>query len=394
MKEKKHSIFFKITRVLLITISGILIAATVILLALSPAKIDPLLDQNGNTYPNGIAERVMIDVGDMELGAFLLGEDIDNPILLYMHGGPGMPSLFMEEGHHYPERLEKYFTVCYLEQRGTVSSYDKNMPLDKLNYELMIEDTKLVTDYLSERFGQEKIYLFGVSWGTYLTTKTAHKYPDLYMAVINTGQVADSIRSERETYDYLLALATEDNDTKALELLKKYNPEEDPEVVTTKDYLYDVRGPLVEKYRVGSSRFTTVGVSGLMGATLAFRGYTVPEKLSAYKASMISLENVRKDAPEDILYNFTQQEVPFFIVMGEYDYQTTANLALEFYDNLDAPIKEFVLFKNAAHSISVDYPQAFAQYVASVIDKVDTNRDSTPASNEYEIAVERDFLKK
>ena len=391
MKVQKHSAFFKIMRVLLITIAVILIAAVVALFALSPAKIDPLLDQNGNTCLNGIAERVMIDVGDMELGAFLLGEDTDNPILLYMHGGPGMPALFMDSAHYYPERLEKYFTVCYLEQRGTASSYDKNMPLDKLNYELMIEDTKLVTDYLSERFGQEKIYLLGISWGTYLTTKTAHKYPDSYMAVINLGQMADAVRSERETYDYLLTLATENDDTKALELLRQYNPDENPESLTTADYLYNVRGPLVEKYRIGSSRFKTTGLMDLIGATLTFKGYTVPEKLSAYKSSMISLEHVGNSAPQDILYSFTQHEVPFFIIMGEYDYQTTTNLAREFYDNLDAPIKEFVLFKDAAHGVSDDYPQAFAQCVANVIGKVDTNRDSTPAANEYEIVAERDL---
>jgi len=90
--------------------------------------------------------------------------------------------------------------------------------------------------------------------------------------------------------------------------------------------------------------------------------------------------------------DFTKQEVPFFIIMGEYDYQTTANLAREFYIKLDAPIKEFVLFKDAAHFISADYPQVFAQYVASIIDKSDTNRDSTPLENEYEMKAEPEFF--
>ena len=390
-KTKKHSVLFKIMRGIIITIGVIIVAAIITLFALSPGKIDPLLDQEGNTYPNGIAERVMIDVGDMELGAFLLGENIDNPILLYMHGGPGMPTLFMDTAHYYPERLEKYFTVCYLDQRGTASSYDKKMPLDKLNYEVMIEDTKVVTDYLSERFAQEKIYLYGVSWGTYLTTKTAHKYPDSYMAVINSGQVADSVRSERETYDYLVTLSTQDNDTEALSLLEKYNPDEDPKALTSAEYLYNVRAPLVEKYLLGTSHFHKSGVMDALGALSTFKGYKVFEKLNTYKSSMVSLEHVGNSAPEDILSNFAQQDVPFFIIMGEYDYQTTANLAKEFYEKIDAPIKEFVLFKDAAHIIPADYPQAFAQCVASVIDKVDINRDSTPATKEEEITAKRDF---
>ena len=78
--------------------------------------------------------------------------------------------------------------------------------------------------------------------------------------------------------------------------------------------------------------------------------------------------------------------------MGEYDYQTTANLAREFYDALDAPMKEFVLFKDAAHFIAADYPQAFAQCLASVIDKADKNRESTPVSNESEMEAERDLF--
>ena len=393
--EKKKSfprVLLKILATLLIIILVLLLVATIVLFVLSPGKIDPLLNQNGDPYPNGIAERVMIDVGDMEQCAFLLGEDVNNPVLLYVHGGPGMSELFMDEAHYYPERLQKYFTVCYWDQRGTGASYDKDMPLDLLNYQVMIEDTKAVTDYLCERFGQEKIYLFGISWGTYLTTKTAHKYPESYMAVINTGQMADSVRSERETYDYLLELTTQNGDNESLMLLRQYNPDENPEALTSKDYLYNVRGPIVEKYMLGSSRFHTTSMMELISGILTFKGYTVSEKLSGYKASMLSLEHIGASTTQDILSDFTQQKVPFFIIMGEYDYQTTTNLAREFYGALDAPIKEFVLFKDAAHGISSDYPQAFAQCVASVIDKVDTHRDSTPASNEYEIVAERDFL--
>ena len=393
MNKEKQSfgrVLWKIIRVILIIIAVILVGAVIMLFAISPAKIDPLKDQNGKKYPNGIAERVMIDVGDMKLGAFLLGEDVDNPVLLYMHGGPGMPVLFMDDSHYFPERLEKYFTVCYLDQRGVGASYDKNMPLEKLNDQLMIEDTKAVTDYLIERFDQEKIYLFGISWGTCLTTQTAHKYPDSYMAVINTGQVADSVRSERETYDYLSRLAEENNDEKSLALLQKYNPDMNPKALITKDYLYDVRAPIVEKYKLGSSHFKTSSLWHPISSVLTFKGYTVMEKLNIYKGSMLSLEHIQ--ASENIMNDFTKQEVPFFIIMGEYDFQTTANLAREFYDKMDAPIKEFVLFKNAAHFISGDYPQDFAKYVASVIDKVEINRDSTSLTNEYEMEAEPEFF--
>ena len=51
-----------------------------------------------------------------------------------------------------------------------------------------------------------------------------------------------------------------------------------------------------------------------LASVMSFEGYTVSEKLGIYNASMLSLEHINNSASEDILSDFTQQEVPFFII--------------------------------------------------------------------------------
>jgi pimeloyl-ACP methyl ester carboxylesterase len=41
-----------------------------------------------------------------------------------------------------------------------------------------VADTLAVTDYLRERFGQDKIYLLGHSWGSFIGIQAAQRAPE------------------------------------------------------------------------------------------------------------------------------------------------------------------------------------------------------------------------
>lgn len=45
-------------------------------------------------------------------------------------------------------------------------------------------------------------------------------------------------------------------------------------------------------------------------------------------------------------------DIPVYFVMGKFDYMTSVNAAKDYYEDLTAPVKNFVLFENSAH-----YPQ-------------------------------------
>ena len=94
----------------------------------------------------------------MKQGMFIRGENRNNPVLLYLHGGPGTPMLqfisYLEENH----RLEKYFTICYWDQRGSGMTYSKDTDASTMTLHQMVEDTLEVTKYLKRLFQIEKIY--------------------------------------------------------------------------------------------------------------------------------------------------------------------------------------------------------------------------------------------
>ena len=153
----------------------------------SPGRLTPLKDTQGNIIPGSVSEKVWIDINGIKQGMFIRGEDIQNPVLLYLHGGPGTPLFQFISYLEKEERLERYFTVCYWDQRGAGMTYDKSTDPTTMTVDQLVEDTREVTEYLKSRFGQNKIYLLGHSWGSYLGVKTIEKYPENYLAYIGIG---------------------------------------------------------------------------------------------------------------------------------------------------------------------------------------------------------------
>ena len=156
----------------LFSIIGIVFICLLLIMANSPGKLAPLKDEQGNAIENSISEKVWVDINGIKQGMFIRGENPQNPVILYLHGGPGTPMLQFISYLEKNERLEKYFTICYWDQRGSGMTYNKSTDPSTMTVEQMVEDTHKVTEYLKERFGQDKIYLIGHSWGSYLGVKT------------------------------------------------------------------------------------------------------------------------------------------------------------------------------------------------------------------------------
>ncbi len=215
---------FKIIGIIFASIVGIVAAGFVILAASSPGRLKPLKDADGREIASALAEKTFLEIGGLRQGMFIRSENPANPVILFLHGGPGSPELPMIIPAEHPERLEKYFTVCYWDQRGAGMSFDESLTSADAALERYVEDTRDVTEYLRERFGVDKIYLAGHSWGSYLGVKVIEAYPELYAAYIGIGQVTRQQESERLAYDYMLTHATEIGDEEAVAQLQQFDP--------------------------------------------------------------------------------------------------------------------------------------------------------------------------
>ena len=200
-------------RIMLIIPAVILVCVFIlagVLLACSPGKPAPFLDENGSPLAGSISEKVFVNINGVEQGMFIKSKDVTHPVLLYLHGG--MPDYFLTQ--KYPTGLEDYFTVVWWEQRGSGLSYSADIPPETMNLEQMISDTLAVTNYLRQRFGKEKIYLMGHSGGTFIGIQVAARAPELYYAYIGVAQMSNQLKSEKLAYDYMLEQFRENGNTR------------------------------------------------------------------------------------------------------------------------------------------------------------------------------------
>ena len=369
----------KMATVLFLIISILFIGLLIVLIN-SPGKLPPLKDKQGNIIQGSISEKVWLEAGGMKQGMFIRGENPENPVILYLHGGPGVPMLqfilYLEKIGEIDinERLEKYFTVCYWEQRGAGMTYSKSTDPSTMTLEQMVEDTYEVTEYLKSRFGQDKIYLMGQSWGSYLGVNIIQKYPENYLAYIGVGQSVNFVESERLSYHYMLNHAKDINDKDAFEKLEKFDPYAKGFPMLQKeghelDYLM-VRTKLVGKYGIGHMRQFPRGMtynSGILRCLFGFKGYTLSEKINWIPGtdfSMIQLFPPMIDI--DLFVSSTKFEIPFYIVQGAYDYQTSKVLAQKYLNVIEAPKKEFFMFENSAHSPNLEEPERFVEVFCKI----------------------------
>ena len=100
-----------------------------------------------------IDEKICIDYRNNKYYLRIRSCDINNPVMLFLHGGPGTPD--RGQTMHYQSSLADKFTLVCFDQRGSGLAYDKKEP--DLTLATAIEDLHNVVDYLKERFNKEKL---------------------------------------------------------------------------------------------------------------------------------------------------------------------------------------------------------------------------------------------
>jgi len=340
----------------MLIISSILLACTLILigvlLACSPGKPEPFLDENGNPLAGSISEKVFVNINGVEQGMFIKGKDVTNPVLLYLHGG--MPEYFLTP--KYPTGLEDDFTVVWWEQRGSGISYSADIPAETMTLEQMISDTLVVTNYLRNRFGKEKIYLMGHSGGTFIGIQAAAQAPELYYAYLGMAQMSNQLKSESLAYEYMLDQFKENGNSKMVQRL-----EAAPVTMTggtPYSYLL-VRDEAMHSLGIGTTHDMKSVVSGIFIPSFQFREYTLGEKIDLWRgksqSGVASLwdEMITMDLSNQV----TEFAIPVYFFHGVYDYTCSYTVAKSYFEKLNAPVKGFYTFEQSAHSPLFEEPE-------------------------------------
>ena len=141
----------------LFAIAIVMLATLLAVLAwLRPRSTAAIVDTQGRPLPGSVATLEQVKLGGVEQGLLIRGHNAANPVLLYLHGGPGTSELGMVRKHNLPV-LEKHYTVAVWDQRGAGLSYAAREPESGMNVEQFIADAHELTLLLCRRFQQPKI---------------------------------------------------------------------------------------------------------------------------------------------------------------------------------------------------------------------------------------------
>jgi pimeloyl-ACP methyl ester carboxylesterase len=334
---------------------GLIALAMLIML---PASTPPILGADGKPLPGSIASLEKVRLGGADQWIMIRAHSADKPVLLYLSGGPGQSDL------PYPrvlfDDLSRDFVVVGWDQRGTGKSYPALDPVSGLTLEQAVLDTIELTDYLRERFDEDKIYLLGESWGSTLGVLAAQRRPDLYYAFIGSGQMVSQRETDRRLYQDVLALAERTGDTQLAASMRAFGeppyadiPYGNAFVMGQYDRLYLPYTPPEAYITRGSA--ANLGFFGVLGSE-----YSFVEKFNVLRGLMDMFTIMYPQLQGiDFRRDVMQLDVPIYILDGQAELTSRRDLALEWFDVLNAPHKRIFSFENAAHAVAFEQFEAF-----------------------------------
>jgi len=343
------------TRRSMAAISLVALVALAIVIA-RPAAAEPIRDEKGDTVAGSFSEKIHVDINGVDMGMFIKGTNADNPVLLFVHGGPGMPEYWMTQRH--PIDIYDEFTVVWWDQRGAGLSYDPDIAPETMTAEQFVDDTLSVTRYLLDRFDQDKLYLMAHSWGSYNGIQAVSRAPELYSAYIGVGQMTYQIESEQLAYEYAIAHFNELGDDRMVRRLEAAPPSTSAPLPSS--YMA-LRDDYMHKAGIGTTHAMRSVISGVFLPSLRSSDYTAMEKVNLWRGKLFSrldtfglwdtmlMTDLRREVP--------RVDVPVYFLHGRYDYTCAYPLAKDYFDALDASVKGFYTFENSAHSPIFEEPE-------------------------------------
>jgi len=316
-----------------------------------PARTPQIKSANNNS----ISKIEFIKIGGIQQCVLIRAKNTTNPILLFLHGGPGMPMMYL--AHEFQRPLESNFLVVQWDRRGAGKTYSRNKPSEEsMNVRQLINDTYELIDTLRNRYNQDKIILAGHSFGTYLGSIMVNERPDLFSSYISIGQVVDNEITEQLQEAFIREQAKLKGKNEVIsELDQAVKP-------GFENYLFEFGGELKN-----SKSFMPLIWAGLKAPE-----YELSEVLDVSEGSSFSSLNMKYNVlSESIYHEIKEYKVPVYFFVGRWDYTTPHELISEYYQIVDAPKKEMVYFEDSAHFPFFEEPEKFCNEINRLLNNKD-----------------------
>lgn len=325
--------------------------AAIVALFLVPGWTPPI--------PGGVALLEQVPVNGTRQWVLIRSENPANPVVLFVHGGPGAAQLTLNRVN--TGALEKHFTVVNWDQRGAGKSFAAGVaPMAQY-----VDDVIDLSSYLARRFQQPRILLVGHSWGSAIGALAVHKRPDLFLGYVGVGQMSRASESEALSYRRTLEEAQRRGDASAVAELTKIGPppwsgDWTSSFLTERKWVAKLGG------EVYGSNSGAIGM--VLKNLIVSREYTMVDRLNYFRGIVAS---GRALGPEilklDLFTQAPELGVPVWFCLGRHDREVPSELAARYFEALVAPQKRLVWFEKSAHMVNSEERDAFN---ALLIDEV------------------------
>lgn len=330
------------------------------------ARITEIIRENRKIVtPNGVEDLTSIEINECKQWLSIRGSDSTNPLLLFIHGGPGSPT--MPAAWTFQRPWEDFFTVVQWDQRGTGKTYAANDYAggdadSAMNLDQFVSDAAQVVDYLLHRFNRRRLFVLGHSWGSTVGLEFARRHPEKLHAYIGCGQMINSTRSEADGWEFALRSARAEKNAKAIDELEALKPYPGPIGSLTVD-------------RISAQRKWLMYYGGLTNGRSDFAydadtwalspEYTDRDVELTDRGSLFSLTHLLGAVERANFDDLTELRCPLVLCVGRHDYATSHEVSSDWYDRVRAPHKQLVWFENSAHMMMIEQPGLFLQHLIS-----------------------------
>lgn len=305
--------------------------------------------------PNGVEKTCLVELNGDKQWINVRGKDSNNPVMLFVHGGPASPTMPIAWAYQSP--WEDFFTVVQWDQRMAGKNWliaDTSQAATLLNFENIVSDGIALVDTLCKTLKKEKIIIMGYSFGSKIGMEIAKRVPEKIYAYIGVGQMTN-MNPEKFLYERLLQLSAENADSLAQKELLNIAPYPNPNGSTPVRKLLLAR-KWARKYNGGW--YGKPDFDLLFNLPSLSPDYTSSEIESlGYSTSWLTrkiMAGPKKNTslPENL-------EVPVFFFMGKHDLHTPYEPSQIYFNQLTAPLKKFITFEYSAHVPMMEEPGKF-----------------------------------
>ena len=278
-----------------------------------------------------------VQIGGIKQWINIKGANSNNPVLLFLHGGPGNSAMSYSE--RFTNQLQIHFVVVQWDQRESGKTAELNASDKTLSISLMESDALEMINYLRSRFSRDKIYLMGHSWGGFLGLTIAANHPALLNAYLAISPMVYQVESERLSLEWMINKAKSDHNQKALEQLALIN---------------------IPFQNAGQLYYHRSWLARMMGNKPPSKAF-----VEAWGKKWLSVFN---EASHVNFFTIAPEiKCPIYFFLGRKDYQTYFKLTEDYYNALKVEKKRLFWFSDSGHNLNITEPTKLQEIIINEV---------------------------